>query len=193
MDTKTKQQVIYANTLILMWVREGAELWSFSETKPVKTAVKIEGRYLNTDELADYAISLKRNGDYALAIGAYIRIMDAYKQETGKIPIQHVRGLLKVLLSVNCFDIAFCLVSTVCADMEQNQNVDNQEKKLFQKYFSELIFLSKMVVDNNDFSKVSIFAANYSGNVNYTLQRTLTEIKEDMIKIRKKVRSIYGI
>lgn len=160
---------------------------------PVKTNVKLNGKLADTDELSRYGMEAKRAGKYAEAIGAYIQCMNAFYQKKGKIPVLLARGLFKVLVSVNCFDMAFILVSTVLADMQQSQNVDQEEMGLFKNYFLELLTLSKAVIDDDDVSDIKEYSKNYSGSSEYRLQRSMSDIRKDFEEIREKVRDIYGV
>lgn len=193
MDKATLQQLTYAHTFLALWIDKGPEVWEFMDFSPVKTDVELDGKLANTDELSRYGIEAKRAGKYAEAIGAYIRCMMAFDQKKGKIPVLLVRGLFKVLVSVNCFSMAFTLVSTILADMQQSQNVDQEEMNLFKNYFLELLTLSKNVIDDDDVSKIKEYSRLYSGSSDYRLQRSMSDIRKDFEEIREKVRNIYGV
>ena len=194
MDNETLQQLYYAIPFLSKWVGSGSDIWGFSYASPVKTDVKLNGRYVDTKELSDYAIQAKRSGDYAEAIGAYFQTMMACMNKNGKIPVAHVRGFFKVLVCVNYFHLAFTLVSTVYADMQTYRGyVDPEERSLFEKYFKQLASLSIMVIDRKNFSAVAEFAENYSGSYDYKLQRTESEIIQDIKMIREDLRNVYGI
>lgn len=193
MDKATLQQLTYAHTFLGLWIDKGPEIWEFMDFSPVKTDVELDGKLADTDELSRYGIEAKRAGKYAEAIGAYIRCMMAFHQKKGKIPVLLVRGLFKVLVSVNCFSMAFTLVSTILADMQQSQNVDQEEMDLFKNYFLELLTLSKNVIDDDDVSKIKEYSRLYSGSSDYRLQRSMSDIRKDFEEIREKVRNIYGV
>lgn len=193
MDKATLQQLTYAHTFLALWIDKGPEVWEFMDFSPVKTDVELDGKLADTDELSRYGIEAKRAGKYAEAIGAYIRCMMAFDQKKGKIPVLLVRGLFKVLVSVNCFSMAFTLVSTILADMQQSQNVDQEEMNLFKNYFLELLTLSKNVIDDDDVSKIKEYSRLYSGSSDYRLQRSMSDIRKDFEEIREKVRNIYGV
>lgn len=193
MDKATLQQLTYAHTFLALWIDKGPEVWEFMDFSPVKTDVELDGKLADTDELSRYGIEAKRAGKYAEAIGAYIRCMMAFDQKKGKIPVLLVRGLFKVFVSVNCFSMAFTLVSTILADMQQSQNVDQEEMNLFKNYFLELLTLSKNVIDDDDVSKIKEYSRLYSGSSDYRLQRSMSDIRKDFEEIREKVRNIYGV
>lgn len=193
MDKATLQQLTYAHTFLALWIDKGPEVWEFMDFSPVKTDVELDGKLTDTDELSRYGIEAKRAGKYAEAIGAYIRCMMAFDQKKGKIPVLLVRGLFKVLVSVNCFSMAFTLVSTILADMQQSQNVDQEEMDLFKNYFLELLTLSKNVIDDDDVSKIKEYSRLYSGSSDYRLQHSMSDIRKDFEEIREKVRNIYGV
>lgn len=193
MDKATLQQLIYAHTFLDLWIDKGPEVWEFMDFSPVKTDVELDGKLADTDELSRYGIEAKRAGKYAEVIGAYIRCMMAFYQKKGKIPVLLVRGLFKVLVSVNCFSMAFTLVSTILADMQQSQNVDQEEMDLFKNYFLELLTLSKNVIDDDDVSKIKEYSRLYSGSSDYRLQRSMSDIRKDFEEIREKVRNIYDV
>lgn len=193
MDKATLQQLTYAHTFLALWIDKGPEVWEFMDFSPVKTDVELDGKLADTDELSRYGIEAKRAGKYAEAIGAYIRCMMAFDQKKGKIPVLLVRGLFKVLVSVNCFSMAFTLVSTILADMQQSQNVDQEEMNLFKNYFLELLTLSKNVIDDDDVSIIKEYSRLYSGSSDYRLQRSMSDIRKDFEEIREKVRNIYGV
>lgn len=193
MDNETLQQFEYSRLMIGTWLKEGAKIWNFSYSNPVPTKVKLNGRFVDTKELSDYAIIAKRNGRYADALGAYLNTMSACVDSTGKIPIEYARGLFKVFVCINAFWFAYQIASTVYADIQQSTNVDPQEEANFQSYFYLLMELSKAVIDRNDFSQVKPFCANYSGNAHYTLQASEQEIKAEFKGIRDSVRTIYGM
>ena len=88
MDNETLQQLYYAIPFLSKWVGSGSDIWGFSYASPVKTDVKLNGRYVDTEELSDYAIQAKRSGDYAEAIGAYFQTMMACMNKNGKINAQ---------------------------------------------------------------------------------------------------------
>ncbi len=117
--------------------------------------------------------------------------MGECKKQTGKIPVIYAKGLFKVFICVNEFNLAYSLVSTVLADMQQN-NVDAQEINLYKQYFLSLVALAVEVADNNDFTHVKSFAANYSGSSNYTLVKSTDEIRENLKIIRERFRQFYG-
>lgn len=193
MDKATLQQLTYAKVFWNSWISKGPEVWEFMDFSPVKTDVKLNGKLADTDELSRYGMEMKRAGKYSEAIGAYIQGMMAFYQKKGKIPVLLARGLFKVLVSVNCFGMAFILVSTVLADMQQSQNVDQEEMGLFKNYFLELLTLSKAVIDDDDVSDIKEYSKNYSGSSEYRLQRSMSDIRKDFEEIREKVRDIYGV
>lgn len=193
-DGALLQQLIYVDFFLSVWVQAGPEIWSFTNLNfdIVKTNVKLNGRYVDSEELSNQAIDAKRSGNYAEAVGAYIQTMAAYKNEKGRIPVALARGLFKVLVCVNYFYRAYILVSTVYADMKQIENVDEYEVDLFKQYFLQLVSLAISVVKDNDFTQVAPFAENYSGSTNYVLQRTPSDIKKDMNRILENIRTVYG-
>lgn len=193
MDQTTLQQFIYAKTFLTLWINKGTGVWEFMDFSPIKTDVKLNGKLADTDELSRYGMEMKRAGKYAEAIGAYIQCMNAFYQKKGKISVLLARGLFKVLVSVNCFSLAFTLVSTIFADMQQSQNVDQEEMGLFKNYFLELLTLSKAVIDDDDVSDIKEYSKLYSGSSDYRLQRSMSDIRKDFEEIREKVRNIYGV
>ena len=192
MKKEIQEQLNYGATMLTMWFNGGPSGWDFSGNDPVGTGISINGRTYTSIEMDEYAVNCKRKGNYAEALGAYIHSLDASKKKNNKLPIITIKGYWKVLVSVNAFYQAFCVASTVVADMENSQNVNPQEYQLFMGYFQNLIQLSKLVIDNNDTSYIHGFAANYSGSSNYQLQRSYEEMREDFLKIRNEVRQIYG-
>ena len=193
MDKATLQQLSYADGFLGLWINKGPGVWEFMNFSPVETDVKLNGKLADADELSRYGMEMKRAGKYAEAIGAYIRCMNAFYQKKGKISVLVVRRLFKVLVSVNCFSMAFTLVSTVLADMQQSQNVDQEEMDLFKNYFLELLTLSKIVIDDDDVGDIKEYSKNYSGSSEYRLQRSMSDIRKDFEVIREKVRKIYGV
>ncbi len=193
MDQTTLQQLIYAKTFLTLWINKGTGVWEFMDFSPIKTDVKLNGKLADTDELSSYGMEMKRAGKYAEAIGAYIQCMNAFYQKKGKISVLLARGLFKVLVSVNCFSLAFTIVSTIFADMQQSQNVDQEEMGLFKNYFLELLTLSKAVIDDDDVSDIKEYSKLYSGSSDYRLQRSMSDIRKDFEEIREKVRNIYGV
>ena len=192
MDKVLLQQITYARTMMNLWFMDGENGWDFTSENPVPTDIIVNGRKLDTRELTKHAIELKRAGKYAEAIGSYLHAMAACKKVAGKIPVIYAKGLFKVLVCVNQFDIAFDLVSTVFADMQRSSNVDMNEMGLFKNYFLELFVLARDVVDNNDFSQVRDYATNYSGSSFYTLVQCKGEIKEYLKKVRETCIRMYG-
>lgn len=193
MDKATLQQLTYADTFLALWINKGPGVWEFMDFSPVKTNVKLNGKLADTDELSRYGMEAKRAGKYSEAIGAYIQGMMAFYQKKGKISVLLARGLFKVLVSVNCFSLAFTLVSTIVADMQKSQNVDQEEMELFKNYFLELLTLSKAVIDDDDVSDVKEYSKAYSGSSDYRLQRSMSDIRKDFEEIRAAVRKIYGV
>ena len=189
-----KQQVAYASLMLGLWLPKGESVWSYVYEEPVMTDLKLNNRYVDTKELSDYAIQCKRNGDYAEAIGAYLRTMNACINKTHHIPVAHIRGLFKVLLCVNEFALAFQIISTVYADMLNTARaVDPQEKMLFQQYFSQMIQMIVAVVDDNNYAWAEAIAKNYAGSPSYAMQKSNSEIKENLNPIRANIKQIYGI
>lgn len=194
MDQELLQQANYARAIITLFLSKGSKIWNFANYYPVKTEVNYNGKLLDSDELGEYAIQSKRKGEYASAIGAYMHIMIACEKETGKIPVVYARGLFKVLVSANFFQLAFGLVTTICADMEHCFNVNPTERQLFNKYFSQMRTLAIEAMDNNDFTYAKTVAADYSGSsYSYTLCRSYSEIRDDLEWIREEIRKHEGV
>lgn len=192
MDSKLKEQLNYGGLLLEMWFKDGPDGWDFSGNNPSGTGININGRIYNSVEIDTRALQCKREGKYAEAVGLYLRSLEASKKKGGKLPISTMKGYWKVLVSSNAFYQAFCVASTVAADMQNAKNVNQKEYELFMGYFFNLVELSKMIIDRNDFSAVKPFAANYSGSSSYQLQRSSQEIRDDFKKIRDEVRQVYG-
>lgn len=192
MTDDIKQQLNFGMPILNMALRDGYQAWDFSGNIPSGGSINVIGRTFNYEEMCQYALECKRAGKYAESIGGYIRVISECKKTTGKLYISVIRSYIKVLISVNAFYPAFSLVGTALADMQQASNVNEQEFQLFMGYFQNLIELSKMVIDHNDFSAVKGFSANYSGSSNYQLQCSLDEIREQFAKIRAEVRQVYG-
>ena len=192
MTNEIKQQINFGTPILNMALRGGYSVWDFSGANPPGGRININGRIYTYTDMCQYALDCKRSGKYAESIGGYIRVISECKKTTGKLYISVIRSYIKVLISVNAFYPAFSLVGTALADMQQASNVNEQEFQLFMGYFQNLIELSKMVIDHNDFSAVKGFSANYSGSSNYQLQCSLDEIREQLAKIRAEVRQVYG-
>lgn len=144
MDNTTKQQLLYAVTAINFWLQKGWTVWDFSGNEPNVIVDELNQTAINVGKLA---VDFKRKEKYAEALGAYIHLINACLKKTGKIPVAYVRGLYKVLVCVNAFKMAFAIVSTILADMQQSSYVNQQEKQVFESYFNGLIYLSIQVVD----------------------------------------------
>ena len=192
MTNEIRQQLNFGTPILNMALRDGCSAWDFSGANPPSGNININGRNFTYVDMCQYALECKRAGRYAEAIGGYTRVIGECKKTTGKLYISVIRSYIKVLISVNAFYPAFSLVGTALADMQQASNVNEQEFQLFMGYFQNLIELSKMVIDHNDFSAAKGFSANYSGSSNYQLQCTLDEIREQFAKIRAEVRQVYG-
>jgi len=171
---------------------EGAVCWDFSGIIPDVENISYGSQILTSGELSDIAIQFKRNGKYGAALAAYMILFDAYRKYTGRIPVGIVRGLFKVLICVNSFALAFNLSSTLLADMQQSQNVDGMEQRLFDSYFRDIASLSIAVIDYNDMSNLCGFCSSFSGANNYVMQRNLSECKEEFRTVRSNVRQILG-
>ena len=192
MTNDVKQQLNFANLILDAVLMGGCPDWDFSGDIPSGGCINVIGKTFNYEEMCQYALECKRAGRYAESIGGYIRVISECKKTNGKLYISVIRSYIKVFICVNAFYSAFSLVSTALADMQQASCVNEQEYQLFMGYFQNLIELSKMVIDYNDFSAVKEFSANYSGSSNYQLQRSLDEIREQLAKIRTEVRQVYG-
>lgn len=192
MTNDIRQQLNFGTPILNMALSDGYSAWDFSGANPPGGNININGRNFTYVDMCQYALECKRAGRYAESIGGYTRVIGECKKTTGKLYISVIRSYIKVLISVNAFYPAFSLVGTALADMQQASNVNEQEFQLFMGYFQNLIELSKMVIDHNDFSAVKGFSANYSGSSNYQLQCTSDEIREQFAKIRAEVRQVYG-
>lgn len=194
MNKELNQQLSYASLMLSIWFQKGESVWSYVYEEPVMTDAKLNRKSVDTKELSDYAIQCKREGNYAEAVGAYVRVMSACVNKTGHIPVAHVRGLFKVLLCTNDFALAFQLVSTVYADMQNTQRqVDPQENMLFKQYFTQMLQLIVAVVDDNNFAWAEAIARNYSGSSFYVMQKSNSEIKAEIAPFRNEIRQIYGM
>ena len=192
MQKDVLQQISYGTPILNMALSGGYSVWDFSGSNPPGGRININGKVFSYAEMCQYALECKRAGRYAEAIGGYVRVIGECKNSTGKLYISVIRSYVKVLISVNAFYQAFSLVGTALADMQQVNYVNQQEYQLFMGYFQDLVELSKMIIDRNDFSALHGWCANYSGSPNYRLQCDNSEIIEHFRKIRTEVRQAYG-
>lgn len=186
------QQISYSIPILNMALSGGYSVWDFSGSNPPGGRININGKVFSYAEMCQYALECKRTGRYAEAVGGYVRVIGECKNSTGKIYVSVIRSYVKVLISVNAFHHAFSLVGTVLADMQQVSYVNQQEYQLFMGYFQDLVELSKMIIDRNDFSALYDWCANYSGSNNYRLQSSQNEIIQEFSQIRAEVRQAYG-
>lgn len=192
MTNEIRQQLNFGTPILNMALRDGYSAWDFSGANPPGGNINIDGRNFTYVDMCQYALECKRAGRYAEAIGGYTRVIGECKKTTGKLYISVIRSYIKVLISVNAFYPAFSLVGTALADMQQASYVNQQEYQLFMGYFQDLVELSKMIIDRNDFSALNGWCANYSGSSSYRLQSDYNEIREQFTKIRAEVRQVYG-
>lgn len=192
MRKDVEQQLNYSVPILNLAFRQGVSVWDFSGSNPPGGQIDLNGKTFSYVDMCQLALECKRSGKYAEAIAGYVRVLSDCKISTGKIYISVMRSFIKVLFSINAFHYAFSIIGTTLADMQQASYVNQQEFQLFMGYFQDLIELSKMVIDKNDFSAIQGYAANYSGSNNYQLFTPLEEIKEDFRKIRLEVRQMYG-
>lgn len=183
MDKETQQQIIYIKTFLGQWLEEGPILWNCETFLPINTDLFANGRYLNTKELSDYAVQQKREKNYAVSLALYFKIISTYKIKTGEIPVDHIRGLYKVLLCVNELYFAFILASTVLSDMNKIDRVDPEEYMFFQEYYSSMVNLAF-----GDYSILNIYSyiKNFSGDNTYELLKGEREIKKEIEMIKER-------
>lgn len=193
MNNRLREQANYAAIILNSVFMRGPSAWDFTGNHPIETSVRINGKYLDSNELGNFATQAKRNGQYDAAIGAYSNIFVAYTNLGERIPVMHARGFFKVLVSANFFQLAFSLVCTVYADMEKSSRVNVYEGELFRYYFRGLRAIAIEAIDNDDMTCVREFAKNYSGQSYYKLCRSETEIIKDLQTIREQVSKIYGM
>ena len=177
---------------------KGSSVW---ELIPSTLLSNIMGTGLSEKEMQDIAISSKRNGDYNKALDCYYKIIYShFNSYKSKVPVVHMRGLFKVLISANEFKTAFYIASTVYADLQRfspsNQTefmVYKTEMINFDDYFRGLLNLIISIVDKNDFSGLIKYCSSYSGNSNYILVKNNSQIKEEMKELRVEIKNNLGM
>lgn len=189
---ETRQQVKYLEVLMNMWLQTGSDLWDFNEIYESPASIVAGNKTYTSHELNDYAVQCKRKGEYAESIGAYIRIFDSFYKKNHKLPYSSVRGLIKALICTNDFYDAFVFASTALADAQNRYDIHPAIFNILKSDFVGLETLAKRVVDDNDSSDVFRYAANFSGSNNYQLQKSQSEIKEEMVKVRADIKKYTG-
>ncbi len=192
MDNELDQQLIYLGLYGGKWISSGSKVWDFTNT--IDVDINLYGVLnLTTSQLVDIATQLKRDAKYAQSLAYYIKAGSGCFDNTGKIPIMIIRGLVKTLICVNDFKSAYVFASTVLADMQQRGDASAVEMALFESYYHGLINLTLSVVDAGDLSSALAFSAKYAGNVNYRLVKTIDEIVDNLKSIRIQIKNVYGM
>lgn len=183
----------YVSILLGKWLAAGPQIWDATRNASYPSSVDIGDRRWGGEELSNYCIALKRRGDYAEAIGGYLQLVAASLSEYGKIPVFLMRGLWKVLICANAFSDAFALAGTILADLQNSPSAAPEEIMCADDYWKGLARLSMQVIDNNDYSQVQAYCANFSGNPYYTLVQSRSEIHAEMAAVREKLRNVYRV
>ncbi len=154
--------------------------------RPLETSVILNGRrvYSDTNTIADVATNYKRNGDYRESIRIYSAAIEEAFIKTDLLSIVCIRGLIKSLICANEFTIAFKLIKNVHEDLTARSNEFTIERFLFADYWFGIVKLIKTVVDDGDTSVILPYAANFSGNYSYQLQKSTNDIKNELAELR---------
>lgn len=157
--------------------------------RPLETSVILNGRrvYSDTNTMADVATNYKRNGDYRESIRIYADTLEESFRYTRMLSIVCVRGLIKSLICANEFALAFRFIKNVHEDLTARSNEFTIERFLFADYWLGIVKLIKAVVDDGDTSVILPYAANFSGNYSYQLQKSTNDIKSELAKLRSLV------
>lgn len=143
--------------------------------------------YSDTNTIADVATNYKRNGDYRESIRIYSAAIEEAFIKNDLLSIVCIRGLIKSLICANEFTIAFKLIKNVYEDLVARQNESTIERLLFADYWLGIVKLIKAVVDDGDTSVILPYAANFSGNYSYQLQKSTNDIKNELAELRSLV------
>ena len=192
MNNELMQQLRYASVLLNKWLSDGPSVWNVSGDPYYDTSIQLGNKIMSSAELDDYCVQCKREGRYTIAVGGYTKSLAASYEKHRKLPITTIRGFIKVLICLNEFVFAFSIIGTALSDMQKNLNADSNEVRVFSGYYQDLIYLAKMIIDNNDNSQLFGWCANYSGSRNYKMQKTNSEIIEEFRNIRNQIRTVYG-
>ncbi len=157
--------------------------------RPLETSVILNGRrvYSDTNTMADVATNYKRNGDYRESIRIYAATLEESFRYTRMLSIVCVRGLIKSLICANEFALAFRFIKNVHEDLTARSNEFTIERFLFADYWLGIVKLIKAVVDDGDTSVILPYAANFSGNYSYQLQKSTNDIKNELAELRSLV------
>lgn len=191
MDKQVLQQLLYANVIMNMWLQTGPNIWDYSDTAIFPT-VTINGNRFNGEAVQDYAIECKRKGDYANAIGGYLQLLGASKEQFGKIPTVTAFSFFKTLVCANAFDMAYSLLSTLIADFQSTNNTNKQLYVLMLTYWKNFNTFVTTAVEKNNYYVMENYAATMAGNNYYRLIRTVDEFKEEIKKIYDNYKSHYN-
>ena len=193
MNKEIEQQVVYLQAFLNIWLKNGPKSWDY-KNQSKGPMVDLSGSKINADELCDMCIEYKRKGDYANAIGGMTKAMAAYYDSYKKIPIFYAKGLFKILMCANYFYFAFSFAGTVLSDIQTtSETIDKNDEMNFTEYYKNLFIVSMQVIDQCDFSNVSVIASNYSGNPNYSLVKTRKEIFDEFNLIRQHIKKVYNM
>lgn len=194
MNTKLKQQIQYMSLFLGMKLRSPSA-WDFSGTRSfVPEKVEIGGQFYSGEQVQEVAIQAKREGNYADAVGLYIRLLEANYREYGMFSAALVRAYVKILFAANEYFEAFSLIATMVADMQRSRNVNKELEDLVKTDFETLYKDAIAYVDRGVYyQKLLMLTIGYSGNPSYELEKTSAEIERELVLIRNKVREVYNI
>ena len=194
MDKNLVQNLAYMNLFFNVRVlNRGPSVFDFTGKALYPTNIEISGLHYDGEVVHNLAIQAKREGRYASAVGLYFLLLSACFIQYGKIPIELMRGYIKILFAINEYWTAFFLLATLLADMQSSFGVDYQIASLLQTDYNTLMNDSIAYIDLGQYyMKTHMLTVGFSGANNYEFVKTESEIKKELQRIRDKVREIYG-
>lgn len=171
-------------------------IWDFSSAGPGSCEISLDdGKVLSDEEVLDRAIEAKRRGQYNKST-YYYHLFDGYYKAFGKLFPGPVRGYIKTEICGNYFSHAYSLLDVMYKNMEYAivRGLEAYRVNSYRVVRQDYILLqniAKAVIDNNDFSSVLPFCANYSGSPLYRLPRSKTEIYEEFAIVREQIRNFF--
>lgn len=192
MDKETSKQLEIVIEYFSRWFQDGPKVWDFNYKNRLETVKLNTGNTMSVENMYKMAIDAKRHESYDIAISFYMRILAEHYETFRTIPVIYVRGLFKVLMCTNSYQLAYKIISTIVGDMQHYEDIDPMLEQMLWDYWKRLNLLSIEVVDNGKYDLVKAFSAEFAGNSNYEVIATKKDIMSDLNFIRTFLRNTYG-
>lgn len=136
---------------------------------------------IDTNDICDEAVELKRSGNYELALLYYLDVIEGTLSVDAGVPAKIVWSMSKVLISMNEYLYAYMLLNDCLKILLPYAAFFNDDEQYVLFNINNYVALQKKMcnaIKNGQFMMIELTTKSFSGNSNYEFVLSHQEITQ---------------